>query len=116
MKRVKPFQDPKDLWTELAKSMIGRSDYTFYALFFFALHATGGLITPTRRDANIKKGVELKRKILDKLGTNGVLFYPTFPQPAMRHTESPSKMSGVMYTMFFNLMGFPSTHVPVIFI
>lgn len=77
-------QDPKDLWSELGKSMIGRSDYTFYSLFFFALHATGGLITPSRKASYIEKGVELKQKILDKLGTNGVLFYPTFPHPAMR--------------------------------
>lgn len=54
--------------------------------------------------------------MLDKLGKDGVLFYPTFPQPAMRHCESPMKMSGVQYTMFFNLMGFPSTHVPVNFL
>lgn len=106
-------QKPKDLWTELGKSIVGRSEYSFYGLFFFALHATGGLIPPSKKDHYIKKGVELRQKILDKLGMNGVLFYPTFPQPAMRHCESPSKMSGVMYTMFFNLMGFPSTHVPV---
>lgn len=94
--------------------MIGISDYTFYSLYFFALHATGGLIPPSRKDLYIRKGAELRQKILDKLGTNGVLFYPTFPQPALRHAESPSKMSGVMYSMFFNLMGFPSCHVPVI--
>lgn len=97
----------------MGKSIVGRSEYSFYGLFFFALHATGGLIPPSKKDHYIKKGVELRQKILDKLGMNGVLFYPTFPQPAMRHCESPSKMSGVMYTMFFNLMGFPSTHVPV---
>lgn len=108
-------QERKDLWNELAKSIIGRSDYTFYALFFFALHATGGLISDSKRKVYIKKGVELRQRILDKLATDGVLFYPTFPQSAMRHTESPTKMSGIMYTMFFNLMGFPSTHVPVRF-
>lgn len=106
-------QKPKDLWNELGKSIIGRSEYSFYGLFFFALHATGGMIRPSKRDYYIKKGVELRQRILNKLDTNGVLFYPTFPQPAMRHCESISKMSGVMYTMFFNLMGFPSTHVPV---
>lgn len=106
-------QNPKDLWNELGKSMCFRSDFSFYGLFFYALHATGGLVSPTRKDSYIKKGVELRQRILDKLGVNGVLFYPTFPQPAMRHCESPSKMSGVMYTMFFNVMGFPSTHVPV---
>lgn len=103
------------MWNELGKSIFGRSEYTFYALFFFALHATGGLITPSKREVYIKKGVELRQKILEKLSDDGVLFYPTFPQPAMRHTESLTKMSGVMYTMFFNLMGFPSTHVPVSF-
>lgn len=109
-------QEPKDLWNELGKSIIGRSEYSFYGLFFFALHATGGLIPQSKKEHYMKKGVELRQKILDKLDVNGVLFYPTFPQPAMRHCESPLKMSGVMYTMFFNVMGFPSTHVPVNFI
>lgn len=45
------------------------------------------------------------------LGKDGVLFYPTFPVPAFRHSESLMKLSGTMYTMFFNILGFPSTHV-----
>jgi fatty acid amide hydrolase 2 len=101
------------LLSELGKSIIGRSEYSFYGLWFFALHATGGLIRSSKKRSYIKKGVELRKKLLEKLGTDGVLFYPTFPQPAMRHCESPSKMSGVMYTMIFNVLGFPSTHVPV---
>lgn len=109
-------QKPKDLWNELGKSIIGRSEYSFYGLFFFALRATGGFVRPSKKDEYKKNGADLRRRILEKLGTNGVLFYPTFPQPAMRHCESPSKMSGVMYSMIFNLLGFPSTHVPVIFI
>ncbi|CRL02527.1 CLUMA_CG015295, isoform A [Clunio marinus] len=105
---------PKDLLSELGKSIIGRSEYSFYGLFFRALHATKNiLIRPSKKDYYINRGIELKQKMLDKLGTDGVLFYPTFPQAAMRHCESPTKMSGVMYTMFFNLMGFPSTHVPM---
>lgn len=106
-------QKPKDLWSELGKSIIGRSEYSFYGLFFFALYATGGMIRPSKKDYYIKKGAELRQRMLEKLDTNGVLFYPTFPQPAMRHCESPIKMSGVMYSMLFNLMGFPATHVPV---
>lgn len=47
------------------------------------------------------------------LGDNGVLLYPTFPTPALRHNQSFSKIVGVVYTMVFNLMGFPSTHVPM---
>lgn len=31
----------------------------------------------------------------------------------MRHNDSHMKLSGVAYTMIFNLFGFPSTHVPL---
>lgn len=47
------------------------------------------------------------------LDTNSVLFYPTFPIAAMRLGDSPTKLSGVMYTALFNWLGFPSTHVPL---
>lgn len=101
------------MWSELVKSVIGRSEYSFAGLYFFALHASGGMMTKTRAKYWIKRGEELRETILNKLGTDGVLFYPTFPQPALGHYESFTKMSGVMYTMFFNVMGFPSTHVPM---
>ena len=97
----------------MVKSVLGRSEYSFAGLFFFALHASGGMMTKTRAKYWIKRGEELRETILNKLGSDGVLFYPTFPQPAMGHYESFTKMSGVMYTMFFNVMGFPSTHVPM---
>lgn len=32
---------------------------------------------------------------------------------ALRHNESFLSMVGVMYTMIFNILGFPSTHVPL---
>lgn len=47
------------------------------------------------------------------LNDNGVLFYPTYPVSAVRHNDSFLKLSGVPYTMIFNLFGFPSTHVPL---
>lgn len=47
------------------------------------------------------------------LGDNGVLFYPTFPVSAFAHNESYVTLIGVMYSMIFNAVGFPSTHVPM---
>lgn len=47
------------------------------------------------------------------MGENGVLFYPTYPVSAVRHNESYFTMCGVMYTMLFNVLGFPSTNVPL---
>ena len=93
--------------------MFGLSEYTYAALYFYVLHATNGFIPKSRKEHYVKKGKVLREKLINKLGTNGVLFYPTFPQSAFRHGESTTKLSGVMYTAFFNIMGFPSTHVPV---
>jgi len=93
--------------------MFGLSEYTYAALYFYVLHATNGFIPKSRKEHYVKKGKVLREKLINKLGTNGVLFYPTFPQSAIRHGESTTKLSGVMYTAFFNIMGFPSTHVPV---
>lgn len=47
------------------------------------------------------------------LGDNGVLFYPTYPVSALRHNDSFTKICGVVYSMTFNLLGFPATHVPI---
>jgi Asp-tRNA(Asn)/Glu-tRNA(Gln) amidotransferase A subunit family amidase len=93
--------------------MVNLSEHSFYGVCFALLHATGGFVKSSNKAKLIQKGIELREKLLQKLGTNGVLFYPTFAQPAMRHCESPLKMSSVMYTMFFNIIGFPSTNVPV---
>lgn len=54
--------------------------------------------------------VSIEQRIL---GEDGVFFYPTYPTTAVRHNDSHMKLSGVAYTMIFNLFGFPSTHVPL---
>lgn len=55
----------------------------------------------------------LRARIQKMLGENGVLFYPTYPTTAVYHNDSHLKLTGVSYTMIFNLFGFPSTHVPL---
>lgn len=47
----------------------------------------------------------------DMLKDNGVLLYPTFPVPAVLHYEMFTKTAGVLYTMIFNTLGMPATHV-----
>jgi fatty acid amide hydrolase 2 len=108
-------QQRKDVWNELLKSIFGYSDHSMAALYFYALHASNGFIPQSRKKNYIKMGNEMREILLNKLGTNGVLFYPTFTQSAMRHGESLTKLSSIMYAMIFNILGFPSTHVPVRF-
>lgn len=49
----------------------------------------------------------------DTLGTDGVFFFPTYPTAALRHYESFGHIMGVGYTMLFNALGLPATHVPL---
>lgn len=49
----------------------------------------------------------------ESLGENSVLLYPTYPQVALRHYDSFSKMMAVSYPLAVNVLGFPATHVPL---
>lgn len=98
---------------ELAKSMVGRSQYSFAGLFFATLIRTGGFIPASRVPAYVQQNDELRKRLLAMLGDDGVLFYPTYPVSAVQHNESFVRVLGVMYTMVFNVLGFPSTHVPM---
>lgn len=99
------------LGSEVLKCIFRQSKYTFAALLFELLHVTNGFVRRSKSPEYEEKGIELKNQILKMLAKDGVLFYPTFPVPAFRHNQCLMKISGVMYTMFFNILGFPSTHV-----
>lgn len=47
------------------------------------------------------------------MGTNGVFIYPTFPFSATYHGEYIFNSAALMYTMPFNVLGLPSTSVPM---
>lgn len=49
----------------------------------------------------------------NKLGDNAVLLYPAFPSTAFQHYQVLTKSSGITYSMIFNILGCPSTLVPV---
>lgn len=103
-----------DSWSlELAKSLIGQSQYTGDGLLFATLHQSGGLIGPGRSAGLVAELAELRKQLLSMLGDDGVLFYPTYPVAAVQHRESFVRVFGVMYTMLFNVLGFPATHVPL---
>lgn len=108
--------DPKtvdNVYAELAKSMIGQSEYTFASLFFALLVETHGFIPDARLAGYAEQTEALRKQLLAFLGDTGVLFYPTYPVASLQHNESFVRIFGVMYTMLFNVLGFPATHVPM---
>ncbi|XP_053691584.1 fatty-acid amide hydrolase 2-B-like [Sabethes cyaneus] len=109
-------ENPKEkhnLLAELGRAMIGKSQFTLAAVVFYILLNTKHLFNPEEHQIYLQKAEELKKQIIDTLGTDGVLFLPTFPKPALRHYESFCHVTGVTYTMLFNALGFPGTHVPL---
>lgn len=99
--------------TEISKAVAGKSDYTNEALYFDALRRLNGCMS-TEAMLKYKAEVQLlKVQFTRMLGNNGVFFFPTFPVPALHHDSSLLALWNVDYTMIFNVIGFPTTHIPM---
>lgn len=108
--------NPKEkhsLLIELGKSLIGRSQFTLAGIVFYILFNTKHLFSAEDQQRYLRMKDALRQQMIDTLGTDGVLFLPTYPTPAIRHYHSFGHITGVTYTMLFNALGFPGTHVPL---
>lgn len=108
----KPNQ-PDNVYTELAKSLIGDSRYSFNGLFLELLRSLNGLIPKDKVKHWLKEGDSIKSELMDLLGSDGVLLMPTFHRTAMSHNTSVFNLGGVPLLSFFNIIGFPATHIPM---
>lgn len=99
--------------TEIAKSLIGKSEYTFASLLVALINDHRVLVPEYKAVKYTTEARDLRQKFIDLLGEDGVFFYPTYCKPAIYHYESLVTLSGVVYAKFFNVMGFPSCHVPM---
>lgn len=106
-------KDKKNVYLELLKSIFGLSEYSIAGILFTILYKTNGMIPRSKRDMYSKQNEDLRNKFVDALRDDGVFFYPTHPIPAYQHYQFMLKTAGVCYTIIFNTLGFPSTHVPL---
>lgn len=106
-------KDKKNVYLELLKSIFGLSEYSIAGILFTILYKTNGMIPRSKRDMYNKQNAELRETFMNMLRDTGVFFYPTHPIPAYQHYQFMLKTAGVCYTMIFNTLGFPSTHVPL---
>ncbi|XP_023940660.2 fatty-acid amide hydrolase 2-A isoform X2 [Bicyclus anynana] len=112
-------QDPlnpkheKSLLMEIIKYFTGNGSRSLQALGF-ALLRSKLLFIPRRRLAHHRERARRLRTIMmEKLGTDGVLLYPVHNSLAHYHNQVFLRASGVMYSMLFNVLGFPATVVPM---
>lgn len=113
----KAFENPNKhttTWGELAKHVTCRRPvHTLGTLYFQILYDLRFTFPSFRSDYYLKIMRSLESKLKATLGNDGVLFFPTFHQPAILHNTSIIHSPGFILTGIFNAIGFPSLHVPM---
>lgn len=98
---------------DIIRSFLKLSDYTLgYTLLRFFI-STKGFISEKNRKTYFELRDKLNTKILNLLGEDGVLLYPTFSGPAFYRRQQICKLPGAFYSIIFNVLGYPATQVPV---
>ena len=95
------------LW-EFLKWTMGQSNHTLPAIGL----ALAEMI-PASTEKFVKMGRELRHELMDIMGNDGVLLYPSYSSPAPRHYQPLFQFNHWIYTAIMNAMGFPSTQVPL---
>ncbi|KAK7866673.1 hypothetical protein R5R35_006057 [Gryllus longicercus] len=103
----------RNLWLESFKCIIGQSDISPQAMGFTFLQNINLFIPQKRMSYYQQMGKALTAKFVEMLGEDGVFLFPTFPTDANFHNEIFVNIPGVQYLMIFNVLGMPSTHVPL---
>ncbi|GJQ74763.1 hypothetical protein Trydic_g21609 [Trypoxylus dichotomus] len=106
-------KDTKNLHLEMLKALFTSSEYSLHSLYFYFLQKHNIFVSRSKYNHYNEKSRQLKNDFVEKLGNNGVFLYPTFPLSGLEHDKTLLLTTGVMYTMIFNVLGMPSTHVPL---
>lgn len=100
-------------YTEMVKWLFGMSKHSFIALMTAITDRIGVKYGTPEYHLKVKERDDLRREFEDMLGTNGVLIYPTHPTVALYHNEPIVRPFNFSYTAIINVLGFPSTAVPL---
>jgi len=92
--------------------LVGRSPHTLPALGLAALERFPRL-SPRWEQQMLVRGEALRRELVERIGNDGVLLYPSHPRPAPRHNAPLLRPFAWAYTGIFNVMQLPATQVPL---
>ncbi|XP_030370050.1 fatty-acid amide hydrolase 2-B [Scaptodrosophila lebanonensis] len=101
------------LVVEMFNSLIGHSLFTKEALFLELMKRLNALMFESHMEQYRKEAKTIKKQMSTILGNNGVLFVPTFHTSALCFNTSVLNFTGIDIVLLFNVLGFPSTHVPM---
>ena len=61
----------------------------------------------------VEMGRELRQELVERIGPNGVMLYPSYVSPAPKHNKPLFPPFNWVYTAIINVMELPSTQAPV---
>jgi fatty acid amide hydrolase 2 len=97
---------------ELLKWAVRRSPHTLPAIGLAMLERVNNW-APGRGARYVELGRTLRAEILDAIGDDGVLLYPSYVSPAPRHYKPLWPPFNFVYTAIVNVMKLPATQVPL---
>jgi fatty acid amide hydrolase 2 len=99
-------------WVELLRWAVGRSDHTLPAIGLALLERVPRFYEGPRREF-IARGRALREELTRRLGTDGVMLYPSYPTVAPRHGRPLLPPFRWVYTAILNVLELPATQVPL---
>ncbi|XP_015181501.1 PREDICTED: fatty-acid amide hydrolase 2-like [Polistes dominula] len=99
-----------DAVEEIKKLLFNKSDITFPALLKLI---DADLLPKENPEWARNLTVEIRQYLLDILGRNGVLIYPSAPFPAVHHYSSFLRPYNFSYFALFNVLKFPAIQIPL---
>jgi fatty acid amide hydrolase 2 len=99
-------------WAEAVKLPVRRRTHITPAVVLLLLEGAMSRLPASRRHRLLATLSELRNRLEDALGPNGVLLYPTYPRTAPRHRRMMFRPFDFACTGLFNALELPVTQVP----
>ncbi|XP_065833428.1 fatty-acid amide hydrolase 2-like [Oscarella lobularis] len=111
--RLTGFNGAVNPYTELLRWIFRVSEHTLPAIGL-ALVERLEAMQPQRWHRRMREKAEkLRDELLQVLGSDGVLLYPSHPMVAPRHNEPIFRVPNFAYSSLFNVLGLPVTQCPL---
>jgi fatty acid amide hydrolase 2 len=101
-----------NLLVESVKFFLGLSPYTLPSLGL-ALMERAGKGADGWKQKWVEKGTTLREELTKKLGDDGIILFPPYPETAPLHNMPIVPPFKWLYTAIFNVLRFPATAVPM---
>ena len=103
------FLSPFQTALELLKFILGKSNHTLPAILFSLIE----YLPSTKINYYIELGNELRNELINLIGKDGILIFPSYSVPAPKHNLPIIYYDHWVYTGIYNVLEFPGTQIPM---